>query len=121
MQRDMDVIRQIILAAAADTQGSLSGISGMSPQNFAIHAQWLEEAGLVQAAIGPTQSKRPAERAIIFRLTWAGCDFADAIRSDTLWAKAKEKVIGPTASWTFGSLLDWLRSEIGNQLTNLTA
>jgi len=56
----------------------------------------------------------------IVRLTWEGCDFADAVRSDTLWKKAKEMVIKPTASFTFGLLKDWLKSEIAQGLPTLT-
>lgn len=119
MERDMDVARQIVLAVAANKDASLSQLEGISQQTFAAHAQWLEEAGLITAALSPQDAKRHAERAIIFRLTWAGCDFADAVRSDTLWAKAKEVVIKPSASWTFGALLDWLKVQIVNQLPNI--
>ena len=50
--------------------------------------------------------------ALIWRLTWAGQDFADAISSDTLWCKAKENVLKPAGSWTFDVLKEWLKAEI---------
>jgi hypothetical protein len=46
-------------------------------------------------------------------------DFADAIVDDTLWRKAKDQVIKPSASWTFGILLGYLRAEIGRGVPGL--
>jgi hypothetical protein len=116
MKRDMDVVRRIVLAVADSKEPQIREVEGIPEDVFAAHAQWLEEAGLLEAAL--PQGKRTAHQAIVFRLTWAGCDFADAVRSDTLWAKAKEKVIAPSASWTFGILLDWLKGQIASQLLN---
>ncbi len=48
-----------------------------------------------------------------------GCDFLDAARSDTLWAKAKTSVIKPSASWTFDLLKEWLKAEISSGLPTL--
>lgn len=77
----------------------------------------LEEAGLVGAAVQVVQQRGTA--ALVWRLTWAGHEFADAISSDTLWRKAKDSVIKPTGSWTFGVLLDYLKSEIARGLPSL--
>lgn len=115
MNRNMDTIRAIALAVA-DSDGPLNAVDGIADADFAAHAQWMEEAGLVHAALLPKDSKRPATAAVVFRLTWAGCDFADAVRSDTLWKKAKDTVIKPSASWTFGVLTDWLKGQISDQL-----
>lgn len=117
MHRDMDVIRKIVLAvrAAPDVVNSVEGISR---EDFAYHAQLLEEAGLVSAAI-QGQGKRIAEAAVIFRLTWAGQDFADTIVDGTLWNKAKENIIKPSASWTFGILLEYLKFEIKRNIPGL--
>ena len=46
-------------------------------------------------------------------------DLADAVRSDTPWAKAKSNVIKPTASFTFDVLKDWLKTEITQGLPTL--
>jgi len=118
MQRDMDVIRKIVLAvrAAPDIVPSVEGISG---PDFAYHAQLLEEAGLVTAAI-QGQGNRIAQVAVIFRLTWAGQDFADSILDDTLWNKAKENILKPSASWTFGILLEYLKFEIRQRIPGLS-
>lgn len=112
MNRDMDIVRRIALETAELPPNMvLTSLDGIDQGVFAQHAIWMEEAGLIAAAIQTFHSgETPAVR--ISRLTWAGCDFADAARNDTLWAKAKEVVIKPTASFTFGLLKDWLVAEV---------
>lgn len=60
-----------------------------------------------------------ANFAVVKRLTWDGCEFADAIASDTIWSRAKEKVIAPGLSFTFDLLKEWLKAEIKSGFTNL--
>jgi len=117
MHRDMDVIRKIVLAVRS-APDAVSSVDGITKQDFAYHAQLLDEAGLISAAI-QGQGKRIAETAVIFRLTWAGQDFADSIIDDTLWNKAKENIIKPSASWTFGILLEYLKYEIKRRIPGL--
>lgn len=116
MKRDMDVIRQIVLAVR-DAQAGLGALDGMDREVFAEHVRLLEEAGLVSAAVQVVHQRATA--AVAWRLTWAGQDFADAITSDTLWRKAKNEVIKPAGSWTFGVLLDYLKAEITRGLPGL--
>lgn len=117
MRRDMDVIRKIVLAVR-DAPGIINAVEGIAPGDFAFHAQLLEEAGLVSAAI-QGGGKRIAEAVVVFRLTWAGQDFADSIADDTIWEKAKAHVIKPSASWTFGVLLEYLKFEIKSRIPGL--
>lgn len=120
MQRDMDVIRRIALATTELNHDEvLTKLDGIDGRTFVMHAQWMAEAGLVHATLAPADSKRPANFAAIFRLTWAGCEFADAVRSDTTWNKAKANVIKPGMSFTFDLLRDWLKAEIAQGLPTL--
>ena len=116
MKRDMDLIRQMLLHAR-DAAGAVSSMPGVDQELFMEHVKLLHEAGLVDAAIQEAQHRVRA--AIIWRLTWAGQDFADAITDDTLWRKAKANVVKPMASWTFGILLDYLKGEIASGLPSL--
>ena len=120
MKRDMDLVRRIALATtelAPDTV--LSALDGVDEHVFVMHVQWMVEAGLLHAALAGGGGAAPAKFAAVYRLTWAGCEFADAVRSDTLWAKAKSNVIKPTASFTFDVLRDWLKTEITQGLPTL--
>jgi len=78
---------------------------------FAYHVSLLRDAGLLEARVHRTDVGRFAP-VIIFGLTWAGHEFLDAARDDTLWRRAKDKFIKPAGSWTAGILLEWLKIEI---------
>jgi hypothetical protein len=116
MKRDMDIIRRIVLAAR-DEAAPVRGLEGVDADVFAEHVRLLEEAGLVGASVRVVQQR--ADVALVWRLTWSGHEFADAISSDTLWNKAKDNVIKPAGSWTFGVLLDYLKSEISRGIPSL--
>jgi hypothetical protein len=114
MKRDADKIREIALDTEALSAGER--LESTDPI-FCAHAQWMLDAGLIDGRVTQYQSGESA--AVVFRLTWSGCDFLDAARSDTLWAKAKESVIKPSASWTFDILKEWLIAEIKNGMPTL--
>ena len=121
MNRDMDIIRRIALDTAAMPFGhALLGVDGADKESFAMHVIWMKEAGLVKAVITEFQGGEPPI-AKVLRLTWDGCEFADAVRSDTLWKKAKESVMKPSMSFTFGLLKDWLAVEIREGFPTLRA
>lgn len=112
MKRDMDLIRRIALESEKLPFGmALHGLEDVPASVFGLHVLWMQEAGLVKAFVQEYQSGE-APAAKIVRLTWEGCEFADVARSDTVWAKAKEMVIKPSASFTFGLLRDWLAAEV---------
>lgn len=119
MKRDMDLIRRIALEAAELPYGySLHALDGVSKEDFGQHVIWMQEAGLIKAVVQEYQSNDPP-KARVLRLTWDGCEFADSVKSDTLWRKAKETVIKPTSSFTFGVIRDFLRQEILQGLPTL--
>lgn len=119
MKRDMDLARRILLAAAQQSHGEdLTELPGVENEDFALHVIWLEEAGLIKALVSETTGPT---HAYVQRLTWSGCDFVDAIQDDTLWSKAKAKVMKPAASFTFDILKDWLKTEIMQGLPTLRA
>lgn len=117
MKRDMDIIRRIVLAAR-DGATPVRGLEGVASEVFAEHVRLLDEAGLVGAAVQVIQQRATA--ALVWRLTWAGHEFADAVGNDTLWRKAKDSVIKPAGSWTFSVLLDYLKSEITRSLPGVS-
>lgn len=117
MERNMELVRSIVLAVKK-SPGALNSIPDVSPEEFAYHAQILQEAGLLMAALMP-DSKAIPQRASILRLTWSGHDFADSIIDETIWNKAKDNVIKPASSWTFGILLEYLSQEIKSGFPSL--
>lgn len=119
MKRNMDTIRKIVLATAALPYGEqLQSVDGIPGEEFILHVIWASEAGLLIANTN-AGSGSFAKYAIVFRLTWSGCEFADAIANDTLWEKAKGSVIKPGLSFTFDVLMSWLKTEITQGLPSL--
>jgi hypothetical protein len=92
MKRDMDLIRKILFQV--EEKGQPLGwvdleIPGYAPEQIAQHVRLLEEAGLIEAQNLSTMDGfdyRPK------RLTWAGHEFLDAARNDTVWNRTKEMV-----------------------------
>ncbi|MCX5592852.1 DUF2513 domain-containing protein [Alcaligenes endophyticus] len=118
MKRDMDLIRKITLATEQLPPNEwLEGIEGIEDAIFAGHARWMKEARLVEASI--EEYLDGSTSTAIKRLTWDGCNFADEIRSDTLWKKAKENVLKPSMSFSFSVLREWLKAEITQGLPSI--
>lgn len=112
MKRNMDIVRRIALATAELEYGATLGeLEGVDQATFGVHVMWMLEAGLIRGHVQEYQGNDPPD-AWVNRLTWEGNEFADAVRSDTVWTKAKANVIKPSASFTFGLLKEWLSSEI---------
>jgi hypothetical protein len=112
MKRDMELIRLLLLQLESGAL-ELPKLEGYSQEEITYNAALAIEAGLIngQILVNPTDGRRDM-MVSIDRLTWAGHDFLDAARDDTIWKKAKDKFMKPTASWTFSILLEWLKIEI---------
>jgi Hypothetical protein (DUF2513) len=98
MKRDMDLARRILLAVEADPEATGFGyvqvdIEGHDQAEVSYHIQLLRDAGLLEAKSLTTRAGldwRP------IRLTYAGHEFVEASRKDTLWQKAKTTVLEKT-------------------------
>ena len=112
----MDLIRQILINAEARNfeNGEPHELFQASTPDEAYQIALMKDNGLVEGDI-TTTNLIPSE-ATIYRLTWAGHDFLDAARDNTIWKIAKEKVLKPGASWTFSILTEWLKQEAHNKI-----
>jgi DNA-binding transcriptional ArsR family regulator len=117
MKRDFDLIRRILADIENVPAGkSLDKISYPEYDQPTIyeHVNILEEAGLIKAKILKAGTGIGAVH--ISGLTWAGHDFLNSAKDDSIWQKAKDTVLKPTASITFGLLLEWLKTEAKQKL-----
>jgi len=113
MKRDMNLIRVILQTTEEydhDKEPSRPFCETFAPEEV-YQIKLMRDAGLVDAETYSNPS-----RATIFRLTWAGHDFLDASRDNTIWKKAVEHVIKPGTSWTFSILSEWLKQEAKERL-----
>lgn len=119
MKRDMDLIRQMTLAIESSPKGwseSSLTIDGYTPEQIGYHAYLLVDSSL---AVGHdvTHMGSSGPEYLITHLTWAGHDFADACRDETIWNKAKSTIKEKVSSVTFDVmkelLMKFLKSAVG--------
>lgn len=100
MKRDMDLVREILLATEASETDPRAWVDieleGRQKNEVSYHVQLLGEAGMLVVqdlqAIGPNGYRFKPKR-----LTWDGHEFLDTIRDEEIWRKTKggvEKVGG---------------------------
>lgn len=118
MQRDLDLIRKLLLEMESREHAfvaELLTLEGYSEEQVAFHIFLLGEAGLAKVAENTNiASKSPS--AIPLHLTWEGYEFLEAAKDETLWGKAKTVVIKPAGGVAFGVLLEWLKAEAKTRL-----
>lgn len=121
MKRDMDLVRLMLLRTeshgvdkeAADRHHA--ECEKYAKPVRAHHIAIMIEAGLIIGQVQTNPEKIPVQ-GFILRLTWEGHEFLDAARDDTTWKKVRDKVIKPTASFTFGILVEALKYEIKSRI-----
>lgn len=113
MKRDLDLVRKILqlMEAGEDASfGRIPEVDGFTEDQVGFHVHLMAEAGLVSAADCTTLGDS-SPKAIPMCITWAGYEFLEAAKDDTLWAKARDVVLKPAGGAAFGVLLEWLKSE----------
>ncbi len=101
MKRDFELVREVLLAVEAsdNTQGLIDlTLPGHDDKAVSYHVKLLAEAGLIEANDLSTMHGfewKPRS------LTWAGHEFLDAARNDTVWNKAMTKLKGQAATVPF--------------------
>lgn len=112
MDRDMEVIKKIILAVK-ESDKFVTKVEGIPDDLFKFNAALLIESGLVLGKEMPSSKSNTQIpfTVIVFRLTWDGFEFAELVKDETLWEKAKKHVLKPASGWTFSVLLEYLKQE----------
>ena len=92
MQRDMDLVREILLQTESaerplDTQQFRGD---WDADTVACHVELLKEAGFLDATILHGGGRTLGAR--VNRLTWEGHDFLDTVRDDTTWSQTKTRI-----------------------------
>jgi hypothetical protein len=93
MKRDMDLIREILLAVEASPDqmtASLPDFEGYTDSEINYHLVLLHEAGLIIALIHESDDQYFAEPV---RLTWEGHEFLEAIKDKSKWNETKKIVL----------------------------
>jgi hypothetical protein len=92
MKRDMDLFREILLAAEempVSKQWTAQPLLDHPTEEVVAHMRLLKDAGYIDARfIGPTNN----DTAILLRITNIGYEFLEASKQPSLWEKAKQQV-----------------------------
>jgi Hypothetical protein (DUF2513) len=94
MQRDMELIRKIMLAVEEHEHAFMEGephIEGYSNEQISYHSYLIGDAGLA-AVTDITYRGARSPMGQISHLTWQGHEFLDAARDDTVWNKTRERL-----------------------------
>lgn len=110
----MELVRLLLMRSEGE-EDAATACEKYTVEERAYHVQLLIDAGLVEgtAVRGPQGAFIGA---VVSRLTWAGHDFLQSVRDDSVWQKAKENVLKPGASWTFDILKEWAKHELKQKL-----
>ena len=118
MKRDLDLIRQILLDIEAEGEDSSRRLgfaniadNGYDPESIQYHVQLMHDAGLIVADELVPGQWWPE------RITWAGHEFLDLARNDTLWQATKRDVESKVGSAPFQIVRDLLARRVNEQLT----
>lgn len=118
MKRDMDLVRQILMAAESQEGGYASenpAIDGYTEDQIGYHVHLMEQAGLVEAT-DTSEMDSASPSAILLSIKWNGHEFLDAAKSNTVWAQAKEKAKSVGGSLTLDLMKELLVATARSQL-----
>lgn len=110
----MDVIR-LLLLQLEDNEEAAGKLKAYDEPLVVYNAALLVDSGLVEGAVARSGNNEPLSVAMD-HMTWAGHDFLDAARDETIWKKAKQNVMKPAASYTFEIVKEYLKAEIRKHL-----
>jgi repressor of nif and glnA expression len=92
MKRDMDLIRELLLAIQDQETWDKAfelQVEGRNGYEVAYHLQLLESRGLIEGIDASTHS---GPRYFARTLTWEGHEFLDNAKNETFWQQAKKRI-----------------------------
>ena len=110
MKRNMELVRELLLRVEADEDfGALA--SKYSQEEIVEHVEILLDAKLLEGKVYHDLSGDPGS-AYIQRLTWAGHEFLDNARNDTVWNKVTATIKNAATTASFEVLVEMLKAGV---------
>ena len=115
MKRDWEIIRKILLQIEAlpteDSEFKSNELHGIDNNVIAFQMRLMLDAKLIE---GYCDEAVGTHYCYATRLTWAGCEFLDAIRKDTVWNEIKRQAKTKTVDLPIGIISSIARVLIEN-------
>lgn len=107
MKRNMNLVRLLLL----DREGAepKPDLSAFTEEEVVYHTALLIEAGLIHGLV-IENNQGALSSTVAFRLTWAGHEFLDAARNETIWKHATERIRKAGVDVSLSLLGDLLKS-----------
>jgi hypothetical protein len=118
MQRDMDLVRAILLSLEESPHGFAPKdceIPGFTKEQVGYHVVLMHQAGLIEAEQSTTVID-PSPSAIPISLTWAGYEFLATSKDEGIWKKGTSTVMAKAGAIGFDILKAVLTAEIRRQV-----
>jgi hypothetical protein len=117
MQRDMDLIRAILIAMESCPHGFARDlrIEGYTDEEIGFHAWLMKQAGLIDG-VDDTNTGSVSPSFAPMMITWAGYEFLSASKDESTWRRATATVSAKTGALGFEVLKAWLIAEIKRQV-----
>ena len=110
MKRDMELVRKLLFLAEED--GKDDELCEEYGQDVvAGHVAILLDAKLIDGVVEYDQVGRPFASEIL-RLTWAGHEFLDNARNDTVWNKVTSTIKNAATTASFEVLVEMLKAAV---------
>ena len=110
VKRNMELVRELLLRVEAE-QDFDSLTSKYSQEEIVGHVEILLDAKLLDGKVYYDLSGGPGS-AHIQRLTWAGHEFLDNARNDTVWNKVTSTIKNAATTASFEVLVEMLRNGV---------
>jgi hypothetical protein len=103
MQRNMDLVREILLRAEGSDYHTLKSADFPEHDEVTVarHFELMQDAGLVEANLLNLLEAGGVVRGTVVRLTWDGHEFLDSARNDEIWSRTKNIVRDKGGSVSF--------------------
>ena len=117
MQRDMDLIREILLQMVNHDHAYAPKIeiAGRSDEEVGFHVWLLGDAKLIKTTDVTTHGSG-SPKAVPVHLTWQGYEFLEAVRNQSTWESAKAQVLSKVGGMSFELLKAYLLFEAKRHL-----
>jgi Hypothetical protein (DUF2513) len=117
MQRDMDLIREILIQMAHHPHGYAPKIeiSGHTGEEIGFHVWLLADAKLIKA-IDVRSDGDSGPNSLPIHITWQGYEFLEAARSQSTWETGKKAVLSKAGGLSFELMKAYLMYEAKRHL-----